>query len=88
MNELAVANKLMTDPALASAVIAYEPDIAAGAKFDFVISEAEGPTIFVEVKTVSPQTRDDDANWREATYRRRRLARGAHFVVDRMRRER
>jgi hypothetical protein len=53
-----------------------------GAKFDFVFAEANGQSLFVEVKTVSPQTTDDDTNWRKATYRGRRLSQGTHFVVD------
>lgn len=71
VNELAVAHKLLTDPRLASAQIAYEPQIVPGPKFDFVVSAPGKPTLYIEVKTVSPQSTNDATSWQKATYRRR-----------------
>ena len=73
VNELAVLRQLLLDPGLASAVIEYEPAIAAGPKFDFVIRPPEGQTVFVEVKTVSPQSTIDLSSWRQPRYPSRQV---------------
>ncbi|MEQ1694431.1 MAG: hypothetical protein ABL901_01195 [Hyphomicrobiaceae bacterium] len=73
VNELAVARQLLLEPALAAALIAYEPEIVAGPKFDFVIRSPGRPTRYVEVKTVSPQTALSDTSWRKPKYEARRV---------------
>lgn len=73
VNELAVARQLLLDPALMTAFIAYEPEIVAGPKFDFVIHEPGQPTHYVEVKTVSPQPANDETSWRKPKYEARRV---------------
>ena len=82
VNELTVAHKLLTDPRLASAQIAYEPQIVPGPKFDFVVSAPGKPTLYIEVKTVSPQPTNDATSWQKATYRRRLITPGTVFIVD------
>ncbi len=73
VNELAVLRQLLLEPGLASAVIEYEPEIVAGPRFDFVIRPPDGPTVFVEVKTVSPQSTNDLASWRQPRYPSRQV---------------
>ncbi len=73
VNELAVARQLLLEHALASTRIEYEPDIVTGAKFDFVIRHPEKPTLYVEVKTVSPQSAIDEASWRKPKHVARRV---------------
>ena len=71
VNELAVAHQLLTDAQLAAAHIVYEPQLIPGPKFDFVLRTPAKPTLYIEVKTVSPQSANDATSWQKATYRRR-----------------
>jgi hypothetical protein len=62
INELATAKMLVEDPAIQSD-ISYEPDLLpSGRKIDFVI-EREADNLYVEVKTVRPEARDDAESW-------------------------
>lgn len=82
VNELVVARQLLLDASLASAEIAYEPEIVpGGTKFDFVATDAEGLPVYIEVKTVEPKTEDSDRNWQKAERRQEHLTPGNRYVV-------
>lgn len=64
INELAAAHVLLADATLNDASIAYETPIAAdGSLIDFTASWPGGRTLYVEVKTVHPRTKDTEASW-------------------------
>jgi hypothetical protein len=64
INEMAAAHVLLSDPMLHGATIAYEMPIAAdGSLIDFTVSCPDGPTLYIEVKTVHPRTEDSEATW-------------------------
>lgn len=71
VNELAVARKLLTDPQFVAAHITHEPELIPGPKFDFVLTTPNQPTHYIEVKTVSPQSANDETSWQKTTYRSR-----------------
>jgi hypothetical protein len=82
VNELAMAKYLLADPHIPDAEIQYEPEvIAGGARFDFVVPDYQGTTLYVEVKTVHPRTEDTERNWRKVEARQRHLSPGNHYVV-------
>lgn len=62
VNELAVAKVLVEDPHL-KGQIEYEPNLLpSGRKIDFVVSR-EHDNLYIEVKTVHPQTPDTQREW-------------------------
>lgn len=62
VNELAVAKVLVEDTAL-SGQIEYEPELLPdGRKIDFVVS-GKNDNVYLEVKTVHPQTSDTQEAW-------------------------
>jgi hypothetical protein len=64
INEMASAHVLLADATLTDATIAYETPIAAdGSLIDFTVSWSDGRTLYVEVKTVHPRTKDTEVSW-------------------------
>lgn len=62
VNELATA-KFLADDGTIVGQISYEPDILpSGRKIDFVVDRPEDK-VFVEVKSVYPDTPDTEASW-------------------------
>jgi hypothetical protein len=80
VNEMAVAELILADPAL-EGELHYEPDILPdGRRIDFVIIGTTENT-YIEVKTVNPRTADSDANWRKQLDRRKHHPDNVHVVV-------
>jgi hypothetical protein len=80
VNEMAVARELAMDPHLSRA-IAYEPAILpSGRKIDFV-AERKDDAVYIEVKTVRPQSGDEAKNWEVYQVRSRHHPANVHFIV-------
>jgi hypothetical protein len=84
INELAVADILLSDKSLLSCQICYEPPIASdGRRIDFAIPDAGGSTLYVEVKTVRPAQGDTEQNWQRYRKRRQRHTVNTDYIVER-----
>lgn len=82
INELATARCLLRDPTLRTAQIWYEPEIPPdGTRFDFVVRDHSGATVYVEVKTVLPNTEDNDTGWQKYLDRQKKLKRNVNYNV-------
>lgn len=80
INELAVAKVLAEDTGLRSS-IAYEPDLLPdGRKIDFVADRGKD-NAYIEVKTVHPDTADNEAAWDNYTKRSKLHPPNANFIV-------
>ncbi len=81
VNELAVAQLILDDPAL-EGELHYEPDILAdGKRIDFVVRGRTENT-YIEVKTVNPRADDSDASWQKHLDRREHQRDTVHYIVD------
>ena len=61
INEMAAAHALLSDFALHAATIAFErPIVAARSLIDFTVWWPDGRTLYIEVKTVHPRTKDSE----------------------------
>lgn len=81
VNELVVAKLLIDDPDI-KGPIRYEPDILPdGRRIDFVIERAKD-NIYVEVKTVHPRSRDNEALWEKYLKLRELHPPNVKFIVD------
>ena len=61
---MAAVHVLLCDPALHDATIAYETPVAGlNSLIDFTVSCPDGRTMYIEVKTVCPRTKDSEAAW-------------------------
>jgi hypothetical protein len=80
IHELAVAKELAEDKSL-TRTITYEPAFLSDKrKIDFVCERAND-NVYVEVKTVHPDTADTEAAWAKYLERRKRHPEQADFVV-------
>jgi hypothetical protein len=80
INELAVAKLLADDTGLAGP-ITYEPNILpSGRKIDFVADRVRD-NLYIEVKTVHPETVDSEAAWENYIRRRKLHPNNADFVT-------
>jgi len=80
VNELAMAKVLIDDPTI-SWPITYEPDfLPDGRKIDFVIDRGDDH-LYVEVKTVHPNTADTDDAWQKYLKRRKNHRPNVMFIV-------
>jgi hypothetical protein len=80
INELAVAKILAEDKGLRSS-ICYEPDLLPdGRKIDFVADRGRD-NVYIEVKTIHPDTADTDAAWDNYLKRRKFHPQNANFIV-------
>lgn len=82
INELATA-KFLADDGTITGNIAYEPDILpSGRKIDFVVVRPENrDRLYVEVKSVYPETLDTDATWDRYLQLREYHPENVSFVV-------
>jgi len=81
VNELAMAKVLIDDPTI-SWPITYEPDLLPdGRKIDFVIDRGDDH-LYVEVKTVHPNTADTDDAWQKYLKRRKNHRPNVMFIVQ------
>jgi large subunit ribosomal protein L30 len=81
VNELAVAKVLIDDPTV-TWPITYEPDfLPDGRKIDFVIDRGND-TLYVEVKTVHPNTADTDEAWQKYLARRKYHRPNVMFILQ------
>jgi ribosomal protein L30 len=81
VNELAMAKVLIDDPTI-SWPITYEPDfLPDGRKIDFVIDRGDDH-LYVEVKTVHPNTADTDDAWQKYLKRRKNHRPNVMFIVQ------
>jgi hypothetical protein len=81
-NEMAAAHLLLSDPPLHGATIAYETPIpASGSRIDFTVSQPDGRTLYIEVKTVCPRTEDSEATWAHHKRRSAHHPENVHYVV-------
>lgn len=61
VNEIVVAERIIRDPTLKNSAVEYEPTIIRGAPlFDFIITDPNLATHFIEVKTVHPAQRNSN----------------------------
>jgi hypothetical protein len=82
VNELAAAKLLAEDQHLTGA-IEYEPDLLPdGRKIDFVAARGD-ENVYVEVKTVHPDTDDTAEAWNNYVRRRQHHPENVHFTVER-----
>lgn len=81
VNELAVAAILIDDPTI-SWPITYEPDLLPdGRRIDFVIDRGQD-NLYVEVKTVHPNTADSDDAWQKYLARKKHHPPNVMFIVQ------
>jgi hypothetical protein len=82
VNELAVAKVLVDDPALQTARIEYEPNfLPDGRRIDFVVNRGRD-NIYVEVKTVRPDTKATREAYRKFEERKKYHPTNVEFVVN------
>jgi hypothetical protein len=83
VNEMAVARILINDPTFAPGKILYEPRIAVDdRRIDFVVREAEGGSLYIEVKTVRPTANDSEDNWEKYETRKERHTEHVTYHVE------
>ena len=81
VNELAVAKLLIDDPSI-TWTVTYEPDfLPDGRKIDFVIDRG-ADNLYIEVKTVHPNTADTDEAWQKYLARRGKHRPNVNFIVQ------
>jgi large subunit ribosomal protein L30 len=81
VNELAMAKVLIDDPTI-SWPITYEPDfLPDGRKIDFVVDRGDD-YLYVEVKTVHPNTADTDEAWQKYLKRSKNHRPNVMFIVQ------
>lgn len=81
VNEIAVAGVLAADKALEGKGIEYEPAfLPDGRKIDFVVDRGED-NLYVEVKTVRPQTADSDAAWEKFLRVKEHHPKNVNYIV-------
>ncbi len=81
INELAIA-KFLADDKTITGEIAYEPDILPSErKVDFVVERSED-RMYVEVKSIYPNTADTQANWERYLQLREYHPENVNFVVE------
>jgi hypothetical protein len=84
INELAIADILLVDQSLLPCRIHYEPPIASdGRRIDFVVPNAAGGTLYIEVKTVRPTQGDTEQNWQRYEKRRKLHTANTDYLVAR-----
>lgn len=84
INEMAIADILLADQSLQACWIRYEPPITAdGRRIDFVVPNAGGSTLYIEVKTVRPTQGDTEQNWQRYEKRRQLHTANTHYIVER-----
>jgi large subunit ribosomal protein L30 len=82
VNEMAVAKVLVEDRALQEARIEYEPDLLPdGRKIDFVVDRGRD-NLYVEVKTVRPNTKATIGAYRKFKQRRKLHPKNVEFIVN------
>ncbi len=82
VNELVVAKIILGDPTLLDAKIEYEPHIGTDSRrIDFVTCKANGENLFIEVKTVRPNTKDCQESWGKFKKRRELHTYGTHYIA-------
>jgi hypothetical protein len=80
INELAIARLLANDKGLRG-LISYEPNLLpSGRKIDFVADRLRD-NLYIEVKTVHPETADTEKSWEDYVRRRKLHPEHADFVV-------
>jgi hypothetical protein len=81
VNELVVAGILVNDPAVLR--LEYEPQqVHSKQRIDFRLGLDVGQDGYAEVKTVQPQTGDNDENWKRYEDRRVHLTRNTDYIVS------
>ncbi len=81
INELAMAKVLADDKGL-HGPISYEPNLLPShRRIDFVADRARGDSVYIEVKTVHPETADTEEAWEHYLRRRKHHPEQANFVV-------
>ncbi|MEQ8961937.1 MAG: hypothetical protein RLP02_29095 [Coleofasciculus sp. C2-GNP5-27] len=81
INELGTAKYLADDPDIAGSIL-YEPNIlASGRKIDFVV-ERDDERIYVEVKSVYPNTPDTQGTWERYLQLREHHPDNVNFIVE------
>ncbi len=84
INELAIADILLADHSLRPSRICYEPPITAdGRRIDFVVPNAVGSALYIEVKTVRPTAEDTEQNWQRYKKRRQLHTANTDYIVER-----
>jgi hypothetical protein len=82
VNELVVARIILSDQTLPHSKVQYEPQIGTDARrIDFVVPDVNGGYLYIEVKTVHPQTEDSDKNWGKYETRREMHTESTHYIV-------
>ncbi len=83
IDELAIARILLGDSSLVSCRILYEPKITADdRRIDFVVPDAEGSSLYIEVKTVRPTAKDTEQNWHKYEERREHHTANVKYIVE------
>lgn len=83
INELAVARILLAEQTLANCRIAYEPQIAEDdRRIDFVVPDVGAGSLYIEVKTVRPTTKNNEENWNKYEERSERHTERVHYAVE------
>jgi hypothetical protein len=83
INEIAVASVLLADKALAGRTIQYEPNLLSDKrKIDFVVDRGDD-NLYVEVKTVSPTSRDSEKAWTDYLRRKEHHPETLDYMITR-----
>ena len=81
VNEMAAAKVLLVDQEI-TWPITYEPNLLPdGRKIDFVVDRG-ADNLYIEVKTVRPNTADTDAAWEKFLARRRRHPQNVNVILE------